>query len=770
MRQLLWSISVVIVSASVGVLAAPPQDAVKPIGLEGVSIVPNAGQWSDDDIRFGLRTGSFEIAFHDSRLSLHFVNAAEHDVDRKDRRPLTITFPGSNSVEPVGCDEQIPRVNYFVGEDSASWAGNLPSFGAVVYENLYDDIDLRIARGDDGLVKYEFICGVGSDYNQIRIRYRGLVDALCIDERGGLHIPTAVGTLTDSAPLIWQNEGSEYPVGEAGSCTDKIDGGFRLVSDDTYGFSIDGPIDLTKPLVIDPEIDWMSYLGGSFLDEAWGVAVDPENGHLWVTGSTSSLDFEGRQNSSLGAMDAFVANLDEHGALRWMSYLGGSDIDRGSGVAVTNEGNAIVVGFTRSADFVGRVNSYQGGGDAFVVKVTSDGSVEWMTYFGGSSNDEALAVTFDADLNICVAGYTGSAGLPGQRNQHASALDGFALKMDALGTVQWMRYIGYGENDEARDVIVDDAGNWFVAVTTDVQTGYDKGYVYKLNPFGSWLSEKYILHSRSADGIAIDEAGNVFLTGGTEAAGLPRSTNSFHGRWDGYLTKLNDNLDPQWSTYLGGSHYDAAYALALDDFGNLFVTGLTYSDNFEGRINGLHGQGFTYDAFLVDVRGDGSIQAMSYLGGSEGDRGYDLALDRNGDPVIVGLTSSDDFEGRRNSYKGDGDAMIARSFGKRGRLSLTSDCPKAGRIVVAWSNTSSFGQVSLLHAVGVGSFTIPPGSPCAGTTLGLGAQRLQLVRNSRSDAQGGGTISGQVPAAACGTYLQLIDRADCTPSNVVRIE
>jgi len=170
------------------------------------------------------------------------------------------------------------------------------------------------------------------------------------------------------------------------------------------------------------QLAWASYLGGGDCvprvdDHGYGIAVDA-SGNCYVTGQTQSWDFPtpGGFDTSYngGTGDAFVAKVTSSGQLAWASYLGGSNWDWGNGIGADASGNCYVTGFTQSSDFPtpGGFDTSLGGGDAFVVKVTSSGQLAWASYLGGSSGDGGRAIAVDASGSCYVTGDTTSSDFP----------------------------------------------------------------------------------------------------------------------------------------------------------------------------------------------------------------------------------------------------------------------------------------------------------------------------------------------------------------------
>ena len=313
-------------SASTSVTGRTEQKALDAYGKLPLAFVPNKGQM-DGRVRYSAQVAGESFYFTPKEAVFAFTKGKEGSL-------LRLAFLGANRAATIeGERPGAGRVNYLLGSDPAKWRTNLPTYGQVVYRNLWPGIDLAF-RGEEGQVKYEFRLAPGASVRNIRLAYRPLGKH---DRSGNLALRTQLGRLKDSRPISHQ---------EVGGRRMRVESRFALGAGSRYGFAV-GRYDRGLPLIIDPGVLYSTYLGGSDFDGGRGIAVDAA-GAAYVTGSTEltdSGDFpttpEAFDTSANGDADAFVTKLDPTGsALAYSTYLGGSDFDEGLGIVVDAAGAA----------------------------------------------------------------------------------------------------------------------------------------------------------------------------------------------------------------------------------------------------------------------------------------------------------------------------------------------------------------------------------------------------------------------------------------------
>ena len=376
-----------------------------------------------------------------------------------------------------------------------------------------------------------------------------------------------------------------------------------------------------------PELTWSGYLGGG---SELGYAAAAREGFIAICGPSSSENFP----YNAGNHDTFVAKADASGRFLWAVDAGGRAV---TGVAFDVEGNVLVAG----------TSNYD---NAFVRKVSPSGVILWTCKLGGNLNDVGRAVACDAEGNAWVTGWTPSTTFPtpgGFDTTYNGGIgsgsdDVFVAKVSPDGDLLWASYLGGQGRDRGMGIAIDGQGNVIICGYTwspdfplagRVAVGPDV-FVAKLSAGGSLLWTR-VLTGRNRDygrAVAADTDGNIYITGMTGSPDFPL-INAFQPTVPvhtgcAFVTKLDPSRTILWSSYLGGSSADNGYAIAVDDAGEVFVTGETASSDFP-TVNGFdmdYDGGFT-DAFVARVTSSGRLGWSSYLGGKRQDigRGADRA-------------------------------------------------------------------------------------------------------------------------------------------------
>ncbi len=575
-----------------------------------LSFEPNVGQ-ADASVRFLARTPGYTLLLTSDEAIMVLDKGAAGGSGRRagaETRERTIELlrtrlVGSRVAQPLGLERQPGESNYFVGDSATRWRTGVPHFARVRYEGVYPGIDL-IYYGNGRVLEYDFVVQPGGDPTAIRLSFAG-ARALRVDERGDLVVQMAGGDVSVHAPVVYQTIGGSRR---------EVAGRFELHGTAEVSFTV-GAYDRQAALVIDPVVEYSTYLGGTSYDTAMAAAFDSV-GSAYITGSTESTNFllQNYYQTDQPFRDVFVTKLAADGAsCLYSTYIGGGGYDYGYAIAVDASGAAYVAGQTSSTNFptVSPIQgSHAGVGDAFTLRLAASGAaLDYSTYLGGSNQDTALALVLDGSGDVILGGYTLSTNFPTL----------VPLQVDPA--------------DSARDM-----------------------FVTKLDPDVPALVFSTYLGGNAADGLgglAVDGDGSIYVCGSSESTDYPL-VNPFQGRQgdsDAVVSKLSaDGQSLLYSTYLGGTAYDVAHDVAVDTAGSAYVVGVTYSQDFPLRLP-LRGDSQGNEAFVTKLAASGaSLVYSTYFGGSNEERLSRVAVNAAGNAYAVGNSSSSDLPLRNPAY------------------------------------------------------------------------------------------------------------------------
>lgn len=527
---------------------------------------------------------------------------------------VSIRFAGSASAaRPSGRDKLPGLSHYFLGNDPALWRTNVPHYARVEFERVYPGINV-VYYESRGNLEFDFIVAPGADARRIRLEVRG-ASRPRVDRRGDLVLRAGASEWRLRRPRVYQKTAGGTVEVEASY---RIEGSRVALMLARY--------DASRPLVIDPALVYSTYLGGAgtnsltgatWADQGFAIAVD-SSGAAYVAGQAwGQIPLRNPiPNQSSSRPIVFVTKLSPAGTLVYSTFLGADGqpgLFYGSGaaaygIAVDATGAAYVTGETPSDGFP-VVNALQplrkGASDAFVAKLNPAGdSLVYSTYLGGSGIDSGRAIAVDAAGAAYVAGSTASIDFP---------------VGNALQSCQ----------------------------------GAGDAFVTKLNPAGAAIANSTCLGGTGADaasGIALDDAGALFVTGTTSSTDFPvkNALQPFNkGGSDAFVVKINAAWSLSYSTYLGGSGDDRGAAIAVDSAGLPYVAGSTASTDFPVR-GALQVSAAATAAFVTKLNGAGNDLVYStYLGGSSGAGNLPLsgaqaagiAVDSSGSAYVTGVVS-----------------------------------------------------------------------------------------------------------------------------------
>ena len=533
-------------------------------------------------------------------------------------RRVDLTLDGSNHAPEVeALDKTALKTNYFVGPKE-NWRTGVPNYSRVRYRDVYPGID-AIYYGADSRLEYDFQVQPGADPSVIRMRFQG-AERTSVTPQGDLLVECEGGQLVEKRPFLYQRDprdGTRRPV----------EGIYVQLADGAVGLRV-GRYERSQPLVIDPYLIYSCYWGGGAADEINAVKLDAQ-GLLYIVGRTETSDLPATATAYSGASaiagsnDLFIMVLDTTNsfALQYLSYLGGTGDDDPNAMDLDASGNMYITGGTTSTDFP-------------LVSATS--------------------------LQNTAPSSTGSA---------------FVVKFNPAATsvlqLIYSTYLGGSLTNVGNDIKVDKAGNIYVIGTTNstdfpitdgafsgILTGMQNAFLCEINTSLSTAVYSSYLGGEGTDNgnsLAVASNGLVYFAVTTDSKEFPLSIAPYQSTLPGVenivvgvvnTTQFGPN-SLLYDTYFGGSDLDEVRKISFDASGRVLLTGYTFSPNFPVTKDAVQpkpaGNGDIFVSVLDPAHPQAFLVYSSYLGGSQGDVAYDVAGDAAGAIYLTGYTVSPDF-------------------------------------------------------------------------------------------------------------------------------
>jgi beta-propeller repeat-containing protein/ASPM-SPD-2-Hydin domain-containing protein len=614
------------------------------------------------------RTQRLDFSPRHRAASLKALRALRNSAKAPTTTALHMHFDGANPAPRVMGASQLPgKVNYFIGNDAKKWHTDIPTYSQVKYTQVYPGVDL-LFYGHQRDLEYDFVVAPGADPNAIRMSLAG-ARKVRVDAHGDVLVSITGGDLRLHKPVVYQNINGRRQ---------EIDGNYA-VHGKVVAFAI-GAYNRQEPLVVDPVLDYSTYLGGTNDDgSSYAIATDA-SGDAYIVGQTAAADFPPTSALTPGSNaggTGFVVELNPAGStLLYSTYLGSSaGGDFAFGVAFSS-GEIYVTGETFGTDFptAGTTPGFKPSittnpsGISFLTKLnpslSGTASLIYSTYLGGNNGDFGNAVAADSTGNAYVTGVTYSTAGTGDSN--------FAVSAGAY-----------------QSTLVDANGSAFLTRIDTTQSG-SAGLIYStfLGGDGAFASNTSLDVGDAGFGVVVDSTHDAYLAGATSSSSavpFPTTANAFQtvpktgNVWSSaFISEINTTLSGApslvYSTYLGGSgnthaaEGDVAYSIDLQSGTTVtYVTGSTNSSDFPIQ-NGFQTTGDPNNgsAFvtLLDTSVGTSLKYSTYLSDTF-TSGNSIKADSAGNAYVGGATASTTFKSTTGAFQtglasgANGDGFIA---------------------------------------------------------------------------------------------------------------
>jgi len=677
--HLRWPLFLLAVTLTCSTRAFPSQPVPAKLPLVFES---NQGQ-APGNVRYLLREGALKGEFLNDGLRLVLSG--------KEKTPsqVQMRLVGTRKDAAIDGGALQAHTNYLLGNDPAHWLRGVPNYAQVSYRQIYSGTDL-VFYGNGGALEHDFVLQPGADPSRIAFQLNG-AESVELAENGDLRIGLADGAITFQRPIAYQT---------VGGTRRNVDAAFTVDKEGTIRFRL-GSYDKAEKLVIDPVLSFATYLD-TLSDGVSGVATDAA-GNTYITGLTFNTTFpvtsRGFEQTcaacSNNAPAVYVTKLNAAGTAQiYSTFLGGSKYNQPVGIVVDLNGNAIVTGYTESADFPLKnpisagTPSYR---DGFVTSLSPDGaSINFSSRLGGTNSQGTSAPTFpggvavDASGNVFVAGTTESAYLP----VTPGALDAgtpsygtdsfvFLTKLQQSGSLVYSALLGdtgmASQCCYVTGVAVDSAGNAYVVGTVGVtdasyassnpitpwpitsgayqsamiSPGDTAPFAAKVSADGSTLLYSTLVTTGETSGMALNSENQLILVG-TPNYNYPVTSSAYRSAVNSsFIAKLSaDGSQLLYSSYFGGSESSGTTtnAVTLDAQGDIWLAGFTRDSTFP-LVDPLYAQLSpsslgSVSSFLSEFDPTGTQLKFSTFMGDLSGSGLRIALDSDGKVHAAGTTTA----------------------------------------------------------------------------------------------------------------------------------
>jgi Beta-propeller repeat len=376
--------------------------------------------------------------------------------------------------------------------------------------------------------------------------------------------------------------------------------------------------------------EWKQQFGSSADDTSNGITVDRE-GNIYATGTTLGQ----LGSSSYGQADAWIAKFSSQGTQQWIKQLGTEAWDSSKGITTDSQGYVYITGYT-CGSMVGEATDksddyHKGGADAWVMKLDSQGNGVWKRQLGSSEHDVSNAVAVDTQGNVYITGYT--LGQFIQNKQQTAKASAWLAKLNSQGQTLWLQELGVWGWTGASDIALgSDASIYITGSSNGNLLAQSDAWIAKYDTQGNqkWLKHLCREGESASHAVAIDSQDNIYITGYIKE----NSAGIISGWADVWVSKYDSNGNQQWLKSFGGVNEvdDSAHGIALDNQGNIYVTGHTESNLGGTNLGGN-------DGWVAKFNQNGDILWTKQIGTPANDYAFAIAVSNEQDIYLTGKTA-----------------------------------------------------------------------------------------------------------------------------------
>lgn len=641
----------------------------------------NTNQQAATNVEFYTNGASPQQFIQNNILSYIFAKGDTTGNDTIQRIDLKFLYSNTNTKAYPNEEQELGYLNYFK-PNAPNGITNVKANSKVVVPNIYNNVDLIYSSNNAGTKMY-LVAKPTSSFTEVRLQIKGATQTSITNDN--LTVSSNWNTFSIGKLTAYQLQGSTIIPITNWTPT------YCTFANNTYGFNI-GTYDTSLPLVIEisnavqaisstplENIDWSTYYCGStgqgidYTSTFYGSTVDAQH-NLWAVGYSTQFDFPTSPitlfASNFGSQDAVIAKFDENGIRQFSTYYGGSGIDMARSVVVNAANEAIVVGFTSSTNLsqLPLGNSYQNATapsaanqDIFIVKLNSTNtSISWSANYGGTTfNEDAKQVALDNQENIYFVG-TGDSNTPHYTSgSYNEVTGGLLAKFTQSGIPIWATGFGTDGTTEVWSIAFESNNNFYItgissasdypiinSQALSTHTSLGETFVTKFTnenviDWSTFLTTNTGLAPPQNIIIANDHLyingriNNNSLFTVDPGSGAYFSTISTAMCTSIYFTKISLQGQVIWSSYYGGTVTDYSAGLCSDNFGNVYFSGYSTSNNFQPiqQVGGYYQKNAipnssTVSSFIVAFDSNNQTKWATYFGGTYDDAIYTNTCDK----------------------------------------------------------------------------------------------------------------------------------------------
>lgn len=411
-----------------------------------------------------------------------------------------------------------------------------------------------------------------------------------------------------------------------------------------------------------PAIQWQKCYGGTLAEQMRSIKQTADGGYI-IVGSSSSTDGD-VTSVNHGGGDVWVVKTSSTGVIEWQKCYGGTKQDTGICVDFTSDGGYLVGAYTYSNDGDVTGNHSANYTDILLLKLSSMGTLQWMKTYGGTANEYIFSIKSTPDGGSILVGNTYSNNDGDVNGSHFSlgTNDAWVLKLSSNGAIQWGKCFGGTSTDSIREILLTSDGGYIFAANTastngdvtSVFNGYIDYWVVKINSTGTIQWQKCYGGTAEENITSINSTTDGgYILGGNSNSNNGNVTGNY-GSFDYWIVKINATGTIQWQKNFGGSSSDSASGGVQQTTDGGYIIG-GYTDSTNGNVTGANG---STDFWFVKLNALGNLSWQKALGGTAIDISYSSQKTTDGGYIITGFTASNN--GNVTGNHGSSDAWVVK--------------------------------------------------------------------------------------------------------------